>query len=42
MGFMKVMGRLPKQQPLEVARDLLAYVGQKFNLSSSNLEGYTA
>jgi len=40
LGFLKLTGRLPKQQPLEVTRDLLVYVARQVGLDPSDLDAY--
>jgi hypothetical protein len=42
IGFVRLFGRFPDQQPLEVCDELLSFVATQLNIDVASLEGYAA
>ena len=42
IGFVRLFGRFPDQQPLEVCDELLSFVAMQLNIDVASLEGYAA
>lgn len=42
IGFVRLFGRFPDQQPLEVCDELLSFVAMQLNIDASRLEEYAA
>jgi hypothetical protein len=40
MAFLRLMGRFPRHQPIEVQQDLLAYIAQRLGIDPKDIERY--